>query len=390
MLLLLLALTAMSAAPEPTGAPAVAAPDVAAPPLPTSAAEARLWADLERRLADPAAYQALVDGEATSFYEGRLFPYVLPVLALANRAQAPGADRDIIQHQMIVLLDRLIPEVTRRIRAKSADGIPDVEGYGTWTGQLALALGAWQLAGGDDRYEPLHRKLCDALLADLQARHGAPIDAYPGLVWTFDTVPVLLALRLRDRAVGLPGAEEAIQAHLAWVDAHLDPATSLPVSRLDLSTGRVLEGPRGADLGLRITLMAQLDRARASTLYAAFVQHFAVSAMGLDGFAEWPDGQSGRPDPDSGPVIAGLGMSSTGFGLGAARIMGDEARFARMDAELISFSRLLVPARPLLAPQAAALGLRMDTDAYLTGLLLGDLSMLWGVSWVSWGVERPS
>ena len=217
--------------------------------LPRSAAEDRLWADLSARLADPAAFGAQVAKEAPTFYEGHLFPYVLPVLALGSRR--------------------------------------------------------------DGRYEALHGRLCAALLAALEARDGAPIDAYPGLVWTFDTVPVLLALRLRDRQVGLPGAEAVL---------------------------------------------------------------------------DWPDGQTGRPDADSGPVIAGLGMASTGFGLGAARVLGDAARFARLDAELVAFPQLLAPVRPLLAPQAEALGMRLDTDAYLTGLLLGDVAMLWGVSWEDWGV----
>ena len=100
--------------------------------------------------------------------------------------------------------------------------------------------------------------------------------------------------------------------------------------------------------------------------------------------------RSRRPDADSGPVIAGLGMSSTGFGLGAARVLGDAARFARLDAELVAFPQLLAPVRPLLAPQAEALGMHLDTDAYLTGLLLGDVAMLWGVSWEDWGVSTPA
>ena len=74
------------------GAPAPAQDQIAlaeehpwAAPLPVSAIESRLWADLDRRLADPSAWQALVAAEAPDFYEGHLFPYVLPVMALASR-----------------------------------------------------------------------------------------------------------------------------------------------------------------------------------------------------------------------------------------------------------------------------------------------------------------
>lgn len=355
--------------------------------LPSSALEERLWRDLARRLEDPAAFVALVEAEAPAYYEGQLFPYVLPVLALASLCRQPDADRPAIRAAMATLIDLLIPQATRRLKVEGPAAIPGVVGHGTWRGELALALSAWRLAEGDDRYEALHGPLCAALLAELQAREGAPIDAYPGLTWTFDTVPALLALRMRDRAVGLPGAEEAVQAHLRWSDAHLDPATGLPVSRLDLASGRVLEGPRGADLGLRVLLMAQLDRARAEALYAGFVEHFSVRIPGMEGFAEWPDGQSGRMDGDSGLVIGGLGMSATGFGLGAARVMRDEARFARLDAELVALPRLLAPMLPLVTAQAQTLRMRLDTETFATGLLLGDLALLFGVSWAPWGVD---
>ena len=124
-------------------APADAEPQAKA--MPTSTVESRLLADLDRRLADPAAYGRMVGGEAGSFYEGELFPYVLPTLAMASLSRRPGAD----------------PE----------------------------ALRARKLVGGDGRYEALQGPLDAALLAALQARHGAPIDAYPGMRWGFDTVP---------------------------------------------------------------------------------------------------------------------------------------------------------------------------------------------------------
>lgn len=379
MLALLLAFASVAAAPPDEPAPVFV-------PLPTSPLEARLWADLDARLADPAAYRELVGGEAAIYDEGPLFPYALPVLALASRARAADADLAAIHARMAPMLDQLLAEAVRRLRVSSVEELPSVRGNATWLGQVALALGAWRLAGGDGRYEAVHGRLCASLLDEFQARGGAPLDAYPGLVWTFDTVPVLLALRVRDRTAGLPGADAAIEAHLRWLEAHMDPATGLPPARIDLDSGRVLEGPRGSDVGFRVLLMAQLDRARAQALYQRYTQHFAVDALGQSGFGEWPRGQTGRVDADSGPVVVGLGLSSTGFGLGAARVMGDAERFTRLDAQLQAWPRLWATMGPLVAPQVEALGMRLDTGRYATGLLVGDLSVLWGLSWADWGV----
>lgn len=354
--------------------------------MPASSVEGRLLADLDRRLADPADYRRLVGGETGSFYEGGLFPYVLPTLAMASLSRRPGADAEALRARMAKLIDLLIPEVVRALNVSSAAGIPGVQGMATWQGQLALALGAWKLAGGDDRYEALQAPLDAALLAAVQARGGAPIDAYPGMRWGFDTVPVLLALRLRDREVGLPGAEQAIQAHLRWMDTHVDSITGLPPAQLDFDSGAMVEGPRGCDLSLRVALLAQRDRARGEKMYKAYTQHFSVSSLGISGFGEWPDGKSGTADPDSGPVLMGLGMAATGLGLGAVRAARDSERFARLDAELATFPQLARPLQPMVAPEARRLGIVFDLDQFVTGFLFGDAALLWSVTWEDWGV----
>ena len=42
---------------------------------------------------------------------------------------------------------------------------------------------------------------------------------------------------------------------------------------------------------------------------------------------EYPPGEGGPGDIDSGPVILGIGFSSTGFALAGARTFGDRERF---------------------------------------------------------------
>lgn len=59
---------------------------------------------------------------------------------------------------------------------------------------------------------------------------------------------------------------------------------------------------------------------------------------------------------------------------------------ARLDAQLQAWPRLWATMGPLVAPQVEALGMRLNTGCYATGLLVGELSVLWGLSWADWGV----
>ena len=52
---------------------------------------------------------------------------------------------------------------------------------------------------------------------------------------------------------------------------------------------------------------------------------------------EYPAGQHGRGDIDSGPIVLGYGVSATGFALGAARAHGDARTFRALYATLHLF-----------------------------------------------------
>lgn len=351
--------------------------------LPPSVMEPRLLADLDRHLAAPAAWSTQVGMETSAFPEGRLFSYLLPILAATNLAQR--SEPAVAQARIATLLSLMIPEVMTTLKPPQGhlDLLADDQGQGTWLGSLDLALGAWRLVGGDDRYEGLHQHLSQILLADLQAKEGAPISSYPGFTWTMDTIPVLLALHLRDRVAPLPGTRAAIDAHLAWMDTHVEPTTGLPWSGLTRS-GEPADGPRGCDLGLRIALLAELDPLRAQAMYQKFVQHFARDSSGFPGFAEWPSEVQRPADIDSGPILFGVGLSATGLGLGAARAVGDLERWQPMDRALASLPTVLPLMGALLGKGLGPTPL--DPAQYLTGFLYGDAAVLWSVTWEDWGV----
>ncbi len=242
-------------------------------------------------------------------------------------------------------------------------------------------------ATGAQEHDDARRHLCDALRTQLdEAPSGGALFSYPGACWPFDTLPAVLALDLDDTIERTSRSAATIARHLAWLRGPgADPATGLPVSALARDRTTVTAGPRGCDLSLRIALLARLDREFARTLYAAYVRTCWSERVLLAGFREHPRGHEAPMDVDSGPVVAGIGMAASAFGLAATRVMGDRGRHIRLRAQLTVWDlgwRLagrLMGAR-LRGAVVPGLGVPVD-PACVTGFLFGDASLILALGW---------
>ena len=339
----------------------------------------RLNADFTARLADGPAYARRVDRDCAIFPEGRLYPFAFPAMALA-RSLSRDAERADVQRQAIATaIDLAIAATQRQAGVADLADLKDYARQGTWIGTLALALDAWPQAGGDDRYQALQAHCCDLLAAAIAERHGAPIASYPALTWSFDTTVALAALHAWDRRHGGERAVPLLRAHLAWLAARGCDADGLP--RSEIQAGLADGPPRGCDLSWRITLLHGMDPDAAVALYrryhaAAWEERFAYA-----GFREYPRGYAGGADLDSGPLVDGIGLTATGFGLAASRVCGDAATYQRLAGQLALLPQLR-PAVLRLDPGAARVLEQFGNDAdCVSGFLFGDAVCFYVLTW---------
>ncbi len=341
----------------------------------------------DRLTADPAAYRAAVDRECAPFPAGDFFPYTMAINGYVNRALRHHALAPAARQRVEVLAELAIPVAAARAGV-APDELPMIHDYrceGVYLGQLALALGTCRLIGGGVRWQRLFEHLCCVLHDAFEARGGRPIASFPGVSWGFDSIAPLLALHLDDHLGHTKRHAAVIEKHLAWLDGPgMDPAYGLPFSRSHNVTGDGVGPPRGCDLSWRISLLSQLDRARAIALYRRYTRCFWLERGLVAGFAEWPGGKSDMQDADSGPILWGIGLSATGFGLGAALAAGDRLRTWRLLGLLAARGVLLPPFRPLLEDMSEFDG------SYLTGMLMGDVAMFSSATWCDWGTARTA
>lgn len=355
----------------------------------------RFLAEFDEHLKDPSAYAGLVARECRSFPEGDLFTFIYPAMAYVNVGLRAPAQREHCARQAVKLIDLAVAAATRRVQAPGGrlEGLRGYQNHATYLGQLNLALGAYRLVGDDRRYDALNKHLSDLLHQALVMSSAAPLRSFPAYSWPFDTIPVILSLRLYDDRTGVPRSREVIARHLAWVRAHAtDPKLGLPYSRLNEATSQGLDVPRGCDLSFRLCLLPHLDREYAGNLYRNYVRNHWVETGALAGFAEWPNGLQRAGDVDSGPILMGIGLAATGLGVGAAIAADDHARLQRLCAELNSMDALrglILLAQAEAKARGTPFPLAVQLDArYATGFLFGDAMMFYCVTWQPW-VDEP-
>lgn len=335
--------------------------------------------------ADAAAYAGRVAHECKAFPEGDLFPFVFPALGLFAW---PG-DRRTPRAAARAAAHTLMDAARRRVEARlgSLSALTPASSYAVHMGWLALAFAVVRDEGTACAHDEARRHLCDVLRAQLDdAPGGGALLSYPGQCYPFDTLPAVVALALDDRLTGTPRARETIARHLAWLRGPgAEPGTGLPVSRLALDRVQVLDGPRGCDLSLRIALLGLLDAALARSLYAAYVRGYASERVVLAGFREYAPGRPVTEDLDSGPVVAGIGMAASAFGLATTRVVGDRWRHGRLTFQLGLWDlgwRLAVRTRGARLRGATVPGLGVPVDpACVTGFLFGDACLLLALGW---------
>ena len=345
--------------------------------------ERQLRGRFDRYLEDPGAYRVRALEECRGFPEGDLLPFVFPAIGYANDALRHQDRVRAAREKVATLIECALPSVIDHVRPPDGrlERLEDYGRRGVYLGQIGLALGCYRLIGGDDRWEAIHSRVADVLHEALVSANGDQLWSFPDVTWPFDTVPCLLAVRLYDVHRRTTRSSPAIARHLEWVEERAtDPVLGLTYSRLPAKPGGEMVPPRGCDLAYRVFLLAHIDTARARRTYEAFRRHFWIERGFLAGFAEWAHGQDLGEDADSGPVVFGLGLAATGFGIGAALCMRDMWRLGRLLMQLSMAGSII----SVLGPRVKD---RYPYDGrYVTGSLMGDASIFAVAGWTSWGL----
>jgi hypothetical protein len=232
------------------------------------------------------------------------------------------------------LLDRAAAEVLApEARAFSAGkwGSDPLEGaalehhHAAYLGYAGFAIGLASWA------RPRWVDARDLLASRLRARFSAAGPSWPE-TYPGESYPVDIAAGVGALALAEVGPSTERSAALAKVVGAIDPVTGLLHQAVEPRHGRPVDRPRGSGTFLAAYFLAVAAPDRARSLYGAGRQHLMATRLGFLGMRELLPGAEGGGDVDSGPIVLGLGVSSTGFALAGARAFEDRETFRGLDA----------------------------------------------------------
>ncbi|MBB5350438.1 hypothetical protein HNR46_000662 [Haloferula luteola] len=219
---------------------------------------------------------------------------------------------------------------------------------------LIGSITAHHLLTGDLQHLELLRELSTDLATDIDQSPRGLIDDYPDQCFPADVAVGIAMVRYADQALGSDHQEWASAAYRRLTTTFPD---SLPPYMARASTGHPTAPSRGCTNGFFFSFDRQLSSDDTDSRYEAYVDHFWRETKVMAGWREFPADPAKSDtlyfDPDSGPVIDGLGTSATGLGLGAARHHADSDRAGKLGAEFIA-SVLPLPTGRLLLPSLVA------------------------------------
>lgn len=193
----------------------------------------------------------------------------------------------------------------------------------TYISILAWMIGNYRLAGGDGRYNDLHKKLCDTLNRRMLSSYDLNLPSFPnGIIFLPDMMFAGLALKDYDSICG----ETYHTTITKWLDTlmsrYIEPKTGLLASTIfrNLTTGRT----SGAYSGLNTTGLALLDTRFGEGQLQKLKENLIISFGKYSALREYLNRMPKLTfDIDAGPVVYGISPSGTAFAIGAATYLGD-------------------------------------------------------------------
>ena len=211
------------------------------------------------------------------------------------------------------------------------DALGTAQDHAAYLGYLNVLLGFERLLDPQNSHAALNDRVAAHLAARMEATPGLLLESYPGERYPVDNCAAIAGIALHQRATGADHrallARWSERCRGRWID----PKSGVLFQAWSAEEDQPCDAPRGSGTALGLYFLSFADPALSRDLYAALARSLGDGLLGFGAFREYPPGRKeGRGDIDSGPVVFGLGLSATGFGLAGARMYGDRDRFARL------------------------------------------------------------
>jgi hypothetical protein len=175
-----------------------------------------------------------------------------------------------------------------------------------------------------EEFKQVFNNQCELIANTLEKSKVPFLQSYTNQSWPADMCVAMASLSNYNK-VFEPKYRRLVTEWIKNVKRYPDPQTGMIPHEVNSSTGETIVGARGSSSSLILRLMAEIDPGFAREQYQLYKQYFVSTTFGLPSVNEYPKGQSGTGDIDSGPVIFGVGFAGTIVSMGAYSVLGEYA-----------------------------------------------------------------
>lgn len=174
----------------------------------------------------------------------------------------------------------------------------------------------------NDKYKKIFIEQCYVITDELKKNNSPFLESYPTQSWPADMCVAMASIRNHDKLF-YPKYDTIISDWVAKVKTKLDPKTKLIPHKVNPDSGEAIEGTRGSSISLILRFLSEIDTSFANEQYQLYKENFISTTFGLPSINEYPNGNSGNGDIDSGPVLFGVGFAGTIVSIGTLSVFGD-------------------------------------------------------------------
>lgn len=267
------------------------------------------------------------------------------IAALSNMAEAVENlwRRNLIDQQnaasQIQTITRMAMHKTVRPYKTPLEQTDNLGHYGYFLEHLNLILNCHQTINGDGHL-PLNERITLHLKTETikQKNLHARLLPHVRMRWSADQALIINSIRGFDRNNGTTHHNDLADAWISKMQRDYCHSTGLFQTEV-MNCKSYSKEPRGCALAYLIYYMHNFAPEVAESQWNLFKKHMKVTKLGLSGFREYLPEYQGRWTPDSGPIVAGLGVAASGLALKTAAKLNDRSTYeslARVANPLLS------------------------------------------------------
>ena len=209
----------------------------------------------------------------------------------------------------------------------SLDQTEKLGNYGYYLEHLNLILNCHQTINGDG-YLALNKRITLHLKTQTMKQKNlhAPLLPHVRMRWAADQALIINSIRGFDKNNGTTHHNDLAEAWVSTMYKDYCHSTGLFQTEV-MNCKSYSKEPRGCALAYLIYYMHDFAPDVAESQWDLFKKHMKVTKLGLSGFREYLPDYQGRWTPDSGPIVAGLGVAASGLALKTAARLNDRSTY---------------------------------------------------------------